>query len=104
MNPAYALRDTSDIFTPALVFYKELIRRNIVRAVEIAGNPSRLRPHAKTHKTREIVRLEMDAGNLDAIGQQLVKAQIILHEGVGWRKAWRTTSSTAVGGSLGFRR
>src|SRR5207244_5545276 len=62
MNPSYALKDTSDIFTPALLFYKDLIRRNIARAVEIAGSPGRLRPHAKTHKTREIVRLEMEAG------------------------------------------
>src|SRR5260370_41882938 len=62
MDPAYALRDTSEIFTPALVFYKDLIRRNIARAVEIAGSPSRLRPHAKTHKTRETGRLELEAG------------------------------------------
>src|SRR5262249_29174785 len=42
--------------------YKDLIRRNLIRAIEMAGSPSRLRPHVKTHKTREIVRLELDAG------------------------------------------
>src|SRR5579859_7893360 len=62
MNPAYALKDTSSVLSPALLFYKDLIRRNIARAVEIAGNPARLRPHVKTHKTREIVRLEQEAG------------------------------------------
>jgi D-threonine aldolase len=62
MNPAYAVKDTAAVFSPALLFYKDLIRRNIARAVEIAGNPARLRPHVKTHKTREIVRLEKDAG------------------------------------------
>ena len=62
MNPAYAVKDTADVFSPALLFYKDLIRRNIARAVEVAGNPARLRPHVKTHKTREIVRLEKDAG------------------------------------------
>jgi D-serine deaminase-like pyridoxal phosphate-dependent protein len=62
MNPAYVLKDTSNIFTPALVFYKDLIRKNLARAVEIAGNPSRLRPHVKTHKTREIIRLEFGVG------------------------------------------
>lgn len=62
MHPHYAIRDTSGIFSPALLFYKDLIRANIVRAAELAGHPGRLRPHVKTHKTREIVRMEMDAG------------------------------------------
>src|SRR5437867_4055897 len=62
MNLAYELKDTSGIFTPALLFYKDLIRRNIARAIEIAGSPARLRPHAKTHKTREIARLQLEAG------------------------------------------
>jgi D-threonine aldolase len=62
MNPQYAIQDTSAIYSPALVFYKDLIRRNIARIVEIAGSPARLRPHVKTHKTREIARLEQEAG------------------------------------------
>jgi len=62
MNPAYALADVSAVFSPALVFCPELIRRNIARVVEMAGGPHRLRPHAKTHKTREIARLLLDAG------------------------------------------
>ncbi|HTU17877.1 MAG TPA: D-TA family PLP-dependent enzyme [Gemmataceae bacterium] len=62
MHPHYAIRDTSSIYTPALLFYKDLIRSNIARAAELAGDPDRLRPHVKTHKTREIVRMEMEAG------------------------------------------
>jgi D-serine deaminase-like pyridoxal phosphate-dependent protein len=61
-DPAYTIRDTRAIFSPALIFYKELILHNIRHALEIAGSPARLRPHVKTHKTREIVRLELDAG------------------------------------------
>jgi D-serine deaminase-like pyridoxal phosphate-dependent protein len=62
MNARYAVRDTAAIFSPALLFYKDLIRANIARCLEIAGGPARLRPHVKTHKTREIVGLELDAG------------------------------------------
>ena len=62
MNPHYAIRDTSRIYSPALLFYKDLIRNNIARAVEMAGDPELLRPHVKTHKTREIVRMELEAG------------------------------------------
>lgn len=62
MNPAYQIADTSMIFSPALIFYKDLIRRNLSRMIELAGSPARLRPHVKTHKTREIVQMELDAG------------------------------------------
>jgi len=62
MNPVYTIHDTSPLFSPALLFYKPLIERNIALAVKMAGNPDRLRPHVKTHKTREIVRLELAAG------------------------------------------
>jgi D-serine deaminase-like pyridoxal phosphate-dependent protein len=62
MNPAYAIADTQDVISPALIFYKDLIGRNIARAVELAGSPKRLRPHVKTHKTREIVRMGLQAG------------------------------------------
>ena len=62
MNPHYRLNDPGPVFSPALLFYKDLIQQNIARAVAIAGGPERLRPHAKTHKTREITRLQMAAG------------------------------------------
>src|SRR5262249_2530574 len=57
----YRLHEAAGVFSPALLFYKDLIRRNIAPALEMAGDPRRLRPHVKTHKTREIVRLEADA-------------------------------------------
>src|SRR6266446_10662373 len=82
MNPAYLLNDTSGIFTPALLFYKDLIRRNIARAVEIAGSPSRLRPHAKTHKTREIIRLELEAGITKHKCATLAAAELLASCGV----------------------
>jgi D-serine deaminase-like pyridoxal phosphate-dependent protein len=62
MDPHYLLRDTAAVYTPALLFYKDLIRQNIARAVETAGGTDRLRPHVKTHKTRELARMELDAG------------------------------------------
>ncbi len=62
MSNPYAIADTSSIYSPGLIFFKDLIRRNIARMVELAGGPERLRPHAKTHKTGEIVDLEREAG------------------------------------------
>src|SRR5215211_1810040 len=61
MHPAYAIQNVADVFTPALVFYKDLIRANIAEVIRLAGSPRRLCPHVKTHKCREIVRLQLDA-------------------------------------------
>src|SRR5438477_3933002 len=62
MNAQYLVHDTGAIYTPALIFYKDFIRRNIQHAIAVAGDVDRLRPHVKTHKTREVVRMELDAG------------------------------------------
>src|SRR5215467_5397715 len=62
MNPAYSIENVNEVFTPALVFYKDLIRSNIAEVIRLAGSSKRLCPHAKTHKCREIVRLQIDAG------------------------------------------
>ena len=62
MSNPYAIADTSAIYSPGLIFFKDLIRRNIARMVELAGSTDRLRPHSKTHKTGEIVDLEREAG------------------------------------------
>src|SRR5438105_13558226 len=62
MDSHYAVEDTAAVYSPGLLFYKDLIRRNIAHAVEMAGSPERLRPHVKTHKTREIARMELEAG------------------------------------------
>ena len=58
----YELTDPKKISSPALLVYPDRIERNIQRMVAIAGDVSRLRPHIKTHKTREIVMLQMHYG------------------------------------------
>lgn len=62
MSHPYTLADVADVPTPALVFYPEFIRGNVRRSVELVSDPARLRPHVKTHKTREITRLQLGAG------------------------------------------
>src|ERR1019366_3381535 len=62
MNPEYLIKDPSQVFSPSLLFYKALIARNIGNLVKRVGNPDRLRPHVKTHKTRQIVKMEREAG------------------------------------------
>ncbi len=62
MDPKYRIEDTSEIITPALVVYADLLDRNLDSMIEIAGDPARLRPHCKTHKMAEVVRRELRRG------------------------------------------
>jgi D-serine deaminase-like pyridoxal phosphate-dependent protein len=73
----YALADTSVVFSPGLLFYKDLIRRNIAQCVAMVGSLDRLRPHVKTHKTREIVRMELEAGILKHKCATLAEAEML---------------------------
>src|SRR5437016_6258116 len=82
MNSQYAIRDTSGIFSPGLVFYKELIQRNIDHAIQIAGNPERLRPHVKTHKTPQIVRMELEAGITKHKCATIAEAEMLARSGI----------------------
>ena len=56
------LHNYKEIQTPALVFFPKIIRRNIEAMIEIAGNPNRLWPHIKTHKSKEIIRIQKEYG------------------------------------------
>ncbi len=53
----YSIADADRLFSPSLVVFPELIERNIRHMIERAGGPDRLRPHVKTHKMSEIVRM-----------------------------------------------
>jgi D-serine deaminase-like pyridoxal phosphate-dependent protein len=48
--------------SPALLFYPEVIKQNILQAIHIAGNPERLRPHIKTHKSKNICLMMLEMG------------------------------------------
>ncbi|MCI0377574.1 MAG: D-TA family PLP-dependent enzyme [Gemmataceae bacterium] len=81
MQAHYLVKDSSQIFTPALLFYKDLIRRNIAALVRRVGDPVRLRPHVKTHKTREITRMELDAGIAKHKCATLAEAEMLAQVG-----------------------
>ncbi|RFC45787.1 MAG: pyridoxal phosphate-dependent [Verrucomicrobia bacterium] len=54
------LTGLDDTETPALLFSVERIKANIQLMIQmVAGDPSRLRPHVKTHKTPEIIALQV---------------------------------------------
>lgn len=62
MEKTYRLRQPELIDSPALIVIPDLVQSNIRHAIEMVGNPNRLRPHIKTHKSPELTRLQMAAG------------------------------------------
>jgi D-serine deaminase-like pyridoxal phosphate-dependent protein len=58
----YQISNASEIPSPALLVYPDRIESNIKKIIQIAGGTDRLRPHVKTHKMSEIIRLQMNAG------------------------------------------
>lgn len=58
----YRLKDSSEAISPSLLVYKDRVIHNIQEMVRMSGNPENLRPHIKTHKTAEIIQLQMDFG------------------------------------------
>ncbi|MGF1579749.1 MAG: D-TA family PLP-dependent enzyme [Gemmataceae bacterium] len=82
MKPDYTLHDTDSIYTPSLLFYKELIQNNIARTLKIAKDPSRLRPHVKTHKTPQIVDMELEMGITKHKCATIAEAEMLANCGV----------------------
>lgn len=62
MNPWYAIENISDVPSPQLVIYQERVCYNIEQAIAMVGDSGRLRPHIKTNKSAEVVRLMLSAG------------------------------------------
>jgi len=58
----YALRDTSLLVSPALIYYRDIILANTHRIIKMADGAERLWPHVKSHKTEEMIRLQIDSG------------------------------------------
>jgi D-serine deaminase-like pyridoxal phosphate-dependent protein len=58
----YEIDNAAEVSSPSLLVYPDRIESNIRQMIKIAGDVNRLRPHVKTHKMAEVVRLQMDAG------------------------------------------
>ena len=79
---AYRINDPSKIFSPGMVIFRELLEHNLAEMVRIAGGPERLRPHCKTHKSREIVKLQMELGVTKHKCATVAEAEMLADVGV----------------------
>lgn len=78
----YAIADTSEIISPGLVVFRDLVEQNLDGMVKIAGSAGRLRPHCKTHKMREVTLLELDRGIGKHKCATIAEAEMLAEAGV----------------------
>jgi D-serine deaminase-like pyridoxal phosphate-dependent protein len=58
----YSLKDPSTLVSPALIYYPDIILANTKRTIEMAGGTGRLWPHVKSHKSAEVIRMQVELG------------------------------------------
>jgi D-serine deaminase-like pyridoxal phosphate-dependent protein len=80
----YKLNNPEKVFSPSLLFYKERIQSNIQRMLHIAGDPARLVPHVKTHKTSEIITMQLNQGINKFKCATIAEAEMVAQAGGPW--------------------
>jgi D-serine deaminase-like pyridoxal phosphate-dependent protein len=58
----YEIADETTAPSPQVLIFPERVTRNIRSAIRSVGGGERLRPHVKTHKSGDVVRLHLDEG------------------------------------------
>ncbi len=81
MDPCYHIADADRLLSPSLVVFRELVERNIDHMIAIAGGVARLRPHCKTHKLREVVRMQLDRGITRQKAATIAEAEMLAQTG-----------------------
>jgi len=76
------INDATGIISPALVVFRDQLLANIEQMISIAGDPDRLRPHCKTHKTREVVQLQLERGITRHKCATFAEAEMLVEAGV----------------------
>jgi D-serine deaminase-like pyridoxal phosphate-dependent protein len=61
-TPWFTVANAAEVASPALLVFPERIEENLRRVLALTGGPARLRPHVKTHKMAELIRLHAGRG------------------------------------------
>ena len=82
MSSQPEIKDTSRIVSPAMVVFRDVMLRNLETMLEIAGDPSRLRPHCKTHKMEHVARIQLERGITRHKAATFAEAEMLARAGV----------------------
>jgi D-serine deaminase-like pyridoxal phosphate-dependent protein len=77
----YALENTEDLVSPALIYYQDIILDNTKRIIKMAGGAEHLWPHVKTHKAAQLIRMQMGLGIKRFKCATIAEAEMAAREG-----------------------
>jgi len=58
----YHFTGEENIDSPSLIYYHDIIKENIHKAISLAGGIHRLWPHIKTHKNAGLIKMQLECG------------------------------------------
>jgi D-serine deaminase-like pyridoxal phosphate-dependent protein len=77
----FLVENVDEVESPSLLIYPERVDENIRRMVALAGQPARLRPHAKTHKLAQVASRQIDAGIKKFKAATIAEAEMLARAG-----------------------
>ena len=80
MKDWYVIDNIDELDSPQLVVFRDRVKHNIDKAIEMVGDIGRLRPHVKTNKTPEVMRMMVDAGIRKFKSATIAEADILGRE------------------------
>lgn len=81
MSDWYAIRNMDAVDTPALVIYPERVKHNLTTVKSFVKDVNALRPHIKTNKCPQVVRMMLDAGIRKFKCATIAEAELLATEG-----------------------
>ena len=78
----YRINRPESIETPEFLVFEDMVNFNIDAVIKVCGSLDRIVPHAKTHKSKSVLKLQMDAGFRSFKCATLREAELLLENGV----------------------
>lgn len=81
----YTIRDDDvrEAPSPSLIIFRPLVRANLEAMIKLAGSPDRLRPHMKTHKMPDAIRMAEGLGIRKHKAATIAEAEMAARVGAG---------------------
>ncbi len=80
-RPIPRLNDPSEVASPALVVDRRTVESNLATMLRMAGGPTRLRPHVKTHKMPGLIELATRLGIVKHKCATIAEAEMVAEAG-----------------------
>ncbi|WP_456462816.1 D-TA family PLP-dependent enzyme [Reichenbachiella sp.] len=77
----YKVKQEDGVVTPALLVYPDRIGQNIRKMIELSRDVDKLRPHIKTHKSADIIKLQLAHGTTKFKCATLPEAELLATSG-----------------------